>query len=107
MGLTKQCVPKKVFFRNHSVVVKRASLCFWEYKLASTGCPKKKPFRNHSIFIKRAFTYYASGKLNWLSRRTATQCTQRIIDEFNVLRQQPEIVRNALRHGGHVKRHGP
>ena len=44
---------------------------------------------------------------------------QRIIDEFNVLRQQPEMIRNAVRdmhkrtilcverNGGHVEGHGP
>ena len=61
-----QCVPKNVPFRNHSIIVKRVSLCLWEMKLASR-------------------TY------------TATQCTHRIINEFNVLRQHTEIIRNAAR----------
>ena len=30
-----QCVPKKVPFRNHSIVIKRALLCLWEFILAS------------------------------------------------------------------------
>ena len=67
--LAVQCVPKKVPFRNHSIVVKRALLCLWEFLCASK-----------------------------IAKRTATQCTQRIIDEFNALRQQPEMIRNAVRH---------
>ena len=35
----------------------------------------------------------------YITSFTATLCTQRIIDEFNVLRLQPEIIRNAaVRH---------
>ena len=60
---------KKVPFRNHSVIVKRALFCLWVFILASK-------------IVKRA----------------ATQCTQRIIDEFNVLRRQLEMTRNAVRH---------
>ena len=75
---------------------------------------QKKSLLEITLVVKCALSCLWEFKL---ASFTVTQCTQRIIDEFNVLRQQPEIIRNAVRHvhkrtilcaernGGHVKGH--
>ena len=88
------------------------------YKLSIQCVPKKYTPLEITILLLNV-RYYVSWNLHWLLKHTATQCTHRIIDKFNVLRQQPDIVRNAVRdmhkrtilcvkrNGGYVQRHGP